>query len=44
MKLKNNLQKLVQTTEKVSPAPKKKYISPQSPNESNPIPSSDSRK
>jgi hypothetical protein len=44
MKLRNNLDKLVKTSEKVRPAPKKEYTTSQNPIESNPVPGSNSRK
>jgi hypothetical protein len=44
MKLKSNIEKLVKTTEKVSPAPKKKYIPSPNLNESNSISGSNPRK
>jgi len=44
MKLKSNIEKLVQSTEKVSPAPKKNNISSQTPTGSNSVSSSNPRK
>ena len=44
MKLKNNLDKLVKTTEKVTPPPKNNNTSSPNPNGSNSIPSSNPRK
>jgi hypothetical protein len=44
MKLRNNIEKLVKSTEKVRPLPKKIDTTSQKPHESNSVPSSNSRK